>query len=86
MAVAAAHLRMQSIRLAVYLDDWLALNARRRLLLKNREVILSLLSRLGFLINKEKSNLVTTQDIIYIGGRFCLDKGIVMPTPERIVK
>ena len=86
VAVAAAHLKMQSIRLAVYLDDWLALNARRRFLLENREAILSLLSRLGFLINKEKSNLVPTQDIIYIGGRFCLDKGIVMPTPERIVK
>ena len=86
VAVAAAHLRMQSIRLAVYLDDWLALNARRIFLLENREAILSLLSRLGFLINKEKSNLVPTQDIIYIGGRFCLDKGIVMPTPERIVK
>ena len=86
VAVAAAHLRMQIIRLAVYLDDWLALNARRRFLLKNREVILSFLSRLGYLINKKKSNLVPTQDIIYIRGRHCLDKGIVMPTPERIVK
>ena len=86
VAVAAAHLRMQSIRLAVYLDDWLALNAKRRFLLKNREIILSLFSRLGFLVNKEKSNLIPTQDIVYIGGRFCLDKGIVMPTPERIIK
>ena len=86
VAVAAAHLRMQSIRLAVYLDDWLALNAKRRFLLKIREIILSLFSRLGFLVNKEKSNLIPTQDIVYIGGRFCLDKGIVMPTPERIIK
>ena len=54
MAVAAAHLRMQSIKLAVYLDDWLSQNARRRFLLKNREAIFSLLSQLGFLINKEK--------------------------------
>ena len=45
---------MQSIRLAVYLDDWLAQNARRRFLLKNREAIFSLLSQQGFLINKEK--------------------------------
>ena len=75
VAVAAAHLRMQSIRLAVYLDDWLALNAKKRFLLKNREIILSLFSRLGFLVNKEKSNLIPTQDIVYIGGRFCLDKG-----------
>ena len=54
MAVAAAHLRMKSIKLAVYLYDWLAQNARRRFLLKNREAIFSLLSQLGFLINKEK--------------------------------
>ena len=46
IAVAAAHLRMQSIRLAVYLGDWLALNAIKQMLLRDR--ILNLLSRLGF--------------------------------------
>ena len=84
VAVVAAHLRMQSIRLAVYLDDWLALNAIRQMLLRDRKRILELLSQLGFLINSEKSNLEPTQDITYIGGRFWLDKGIVLPTPDRI--
>ena len=37
VAVAAAHLRMQSIRLAVHLDDWLALNAIKQMLLRDRE-------------------------------------------------
>ena len=50
VSVVAAYLRMQSIRLAVYLDDWLALNAVRKLLLRDRQVILNLLSRLGFLV------------------------------------
>ena len=86
VSVVAAHLRMQSIRLAVYLDDWLALNAIRRLLLQDREKILNLLSQLGFLINVEKSELTPTQDITYIGGRFLLAKGIVLPTVDRIVK
>ena len=86
VAVVAAHLRMQSIRLAVYLDDWLALNAIRQMLLRDRKRILELLSQLGFLINSEKSNLEPTQDITYIGGRFWLDKGIVLPTPDRMLK
>lgn len=86
VAVVAAHLRMQSIRLSVYLDDWLAVNALRKTLLKDRENMLNLLSRLGFLINSEKSNLEPSQEITYIGGRFRLDKGIVMPTPDRLVK
>ena len=86
VAVVAAHLSMQSLRLAVYLDDRLALNAIRQMLLRDRKRILELLSQQGFLINSEKSNLEPTQDITYIGGRFWLDKGIVLPTPDRMLK
>ena len=84
ISVIAAHLRKQSIRLATYLDDWLAVNQMKNMLLKNREVILNLLIRLGFIINKQKSNLIPTQDITYIGGRFRLDLGKVYPTQERM--
>ena len=84
VSVVAAHLRMQNIRLAVYLYDWLALNAIRRLLLQDRQKILNLLSQLGFLVNAEKSQLVPTQDITYIGGRFLLAKGIVLPTLDNV--
>ena len=86
VAVVAAHLRMQNIRLAVFLDDCLALNAIQQMPLRDRKRILKLLSQLGFLINSEKSNLEPTQDITYIGGRFQLDKGIVLPTPDRMLK
>ena len=86
VSVVAAHLRKQSIRLAVYLDDWLALNAVRKLLLRDRQVVLNLLSRLGFLVNVKKSALEPSQDLTYIGGNFCLDKGIVLPTPDRVTK
>ena len=56
------------------------------MLLRDRKRILKLLSQLGFLINSEKSNLEPTQDITYIGGRFWLDKGIVLRTPDRKLK
>jgi hypothetical protein len=32
----------------------------------------------------EKSNLIPTQTITYIGAMFCLKEGIVRPTSERI--
>lgn len=82
-SVVAAHLRKQSIRLATYLDDWLVLNQIRDMLWKDRFIVLSLLFRLGFIVNKEKSNLIPSQYLTYIGGRFMLARGLVFPTQER---
>lgn len=86
IAVIAAHLREQNIRLTSYLDDWLVLNQIKALLLQDREKCLSLLSSLGFIVNTEKSTLRPTQKITYIGGLFRLDLGLVFPTPERVSK
>lgn len=68
---------MQNLRLAVYLDDWFLLNAVRNMLLENRNLVLNLLSCLGFIINREKSKLQPTQHIVYIGELFDLENGIV---------
>ena len=86
VSVVAGYLRMQNLRLAVYLDDWFLLNAVREILIQNRRVMLNLLSRLGFLVNREKSQLQPTQQIVYIGGLFDLQKGLVRPTSDRIQK
>ena len=86
ISVVAAHLRMRNIRLAVYLDDWLFVNLIRRLLLIDREKALNLLSKLGFMINLEKSALEPSQSVVFIGAYFLLDKGIVCPTQERVTK
>lgn len=86
VSVVAAHVRKQSLRLAVYLDDWLGLNALMQNLLQDREKLLSLLVNLGFIINGKKSQLVPTQLITYIGGLFDLMKGLVYPTSERVDK
>ena len=85
VSVVAAHLRMQNIRLAVYLDDWFLVNLIRKLLLIDREKALNLLSKLGFLINLDKSALEPSQSVVYIGANFLLAKGIVCPTQERII-
>ena len=44
--------------------------------------MLSLLFRLGFIVNKEKSSLVPSQDLTYIGGHFLLTRGLEFPTQE----
>ena len=82
----AAHLRLQNVCLAVYLDDWFVINQLRKLLLQDKEKVLNLLVRLGLVIKLEKSALVPSQRVIYIGAVFLLDKGIVCPTLERIQK
>lgn len=84
ISVIAAHLRMQNVRLAVYLDDWFLINQLERLLLLDKEKTLTLLVNLGFIIRLEKSELITSQRVTYIGAVFLLDKGIVCPTLERI--
>ena len=86
VSVVAAYLRTLGIRLAVYLDDWLIVNQNKRQLLSDRENCLNLLKSLGFLVNKEKSTLIPTQTLIYLGGLFHLDKGLIYPTQERIVE
>ena len=80
-SVVTAYLRQQSIHLATYLDDLLVLNQIRKLLWKNRLIVLSLLFGLGFII---KSNLLPSQDLTYIGGHFLLAEGLVFPTLERV--
>lgn len=86
VSVLAGYLRMQNLRLAVYLDDWFLLNAVRSKLIVDRDLALNLLARLGFIVNREKSQLQPSQQIVYIGGFFQLDKGLVLPTPDRVEK
>ena len=86
VSVVAGFLRMQNQRLAVYLNDWFLLNAIKSRLLIDRDRTLNLLARLGFLVNKEKSQLVPLQQIVYIGGIFQLNKGLLLPTPDRVEK
>ena len=84
ISVVAAHLRKQSIRMAVYLDDWFSVNQSKEILFHDQEKMVNLLDRLGFIINAEKSELTPSQNITYIGALFHLNQGKVFPTPERL--
>ena len=62
-----SHLRKMSIRIVIYLDDLLLLADSRKHCLQQRDTIIKLLIRLGFIINWEKSMLIPTQKIRFLG-------------------
>ena len=83
--VIAGHLRQESIHCHQYLDDWLLKNKSRSLLLAQAQKAIDITVKLGFLINKEKSNLLPSQSFVYLGAHFDLKLGRVFLTQERSV-
>ncbi len=65
-----APLREAGIHILNYLDDWLILAQSQALLCEHRDIVLSLLSRLGLQVNWEKSKLTPTQRISFLGMEF----------------
>ncbi len=63
-------LREQGVRILNYLDDWLILAQSRRQLSAHRDLVLKHLSLLGLRVNWEKSKLVPTQRISFLGMEF----------------
>ncbi|VDI77123.1 Hypothetical predicted protein [Mytilus galloprovincialis] len=80
--VVAAHLRIQYIRLATYLDDWLLVNAQEKMLISDREKTPNLQIKQGFIVNLQKSSRIPSQEITYIGTLFNFKKEIVSPTTK----
>ncbi|XP_048590532.1 uncharacterized protein LOC116601217 [Nematostella vectensis] len=62
-----AHLRKRDIRLIIYLDDILIMSASKELALEHSNTAASLLSNLGFVINREKSILSPTWELEFLG-------------------
>ena len=63
----AAYLRKGGIRIIVYLDDFLILGSSIKESKANTQLTLDLLQWLGFTINWEKSMLVPTQSMTFLG-------------------
>ncbi len=63
-------LREQGVRILNYLDDWLILAQSRKQLSAHRDLELKHLSLLGLRVNWEKSKLVPTQRISFLGMEF----------------
>lgn len=64
---AIAPLRERGIRLATYIDDWLLAAQSPQQTLAHASLLMAHLADLGFTVNREKSVLVPTQSINFIG-------------------
>ena len=72
----------RGIRIHQYLDDWLVRATSHQTCLQNKRTLTALCQELGWLVNKEKSELVPKQVFNFVGYQFDLKEGKVRPTPE----
>ena len=62
-----AQLRKMGIRLIIYLDDMLIMAVSSNLAIEHTTIAVNLLTSLRFVLNKEKSVLVPTQELEFLG-------------------
>lgn len=80
----AEFLRERGVRIFVYLDDWLLVAPSHQLLLEDILRVREVVTRLGFIVNLDKSALTPTQRIEYLGAWIDFVSGRVTPTEPRI--
>ena len=73
----------KGIRIHQYLDDWLVRASTHHTCLQHTQTLITLCQELGWLVNKEKSELVPKQVFNFVGYQFNLKEGKVRPTEER---
>ena len=73
----------QGIRIHQYLDDWLLRAPSQATCLQHTRILLDLCQELGWLVNMQKSELVPQQVFNFVGYRFHLLTGRVLPTQDR---
>ena len=73
----------KGIRTHQYLDDWLVRAPTHDTCLQHTQTMVTLCQELGWLVNKEKSELAPKQVFNFVGYQFDLKEGKVRPTEER---
>ena len=74
----------RNLRIHQYLDDWLLRSPTKDQCLKDSEKLVKLVQELGWLINFQKSELVPTQNLDFLGYHFDLQRGLVFPTQKKL--
>ena len=67
MKPVVAGLRGKGIRLVIYLDDIAIISSSYDKSLQDVKAVVELLESLGFIVNREKSSLISSQEIVYLG-------------------
>ena len=74
------------MRLHAYLDDWLQPSTSQSLSIQHQDQLLQMVLSLGFVPNWDKSELIPSQMFCFLGARFDLEKGMIGPSLDRIVR
>ena len=83
--VVSAHLHTLSIQIHSYLDDSLVKELNPDILLSRTQSVIDLLLELGFLISWKKSEIIPSQDFVFLGEHFRTDLGLVFPPEEKFL-
>ena len=86
MAPVLAFLHQSGIRLRCYLDDWLIQASSREQVLLALESVLQLCLSLGIVVNWEKSQLIPSQRMVYLGVLLDSISFRASPTLKRVEK
>ena len=73
----------RGIRIHQYLDDWLLRAQSQETCLQDTQTLLALCQKLGWVVNMRKSELDPQQIFNFVGYRFDLVSGRVLPTQDR---
>ena len=73
----------RGIRIHQYLDAWLVRASSPNTCLQHTQTLVTLCQDLGWLVNREKSELVPKQVFNFVGYQFDLKEDKVIPTLER---
>ena len=84
MAPVSAILHAMGIRMRRYFDDWLVQFSSRESLLRDLQTVLGLCHELEVVINREKSHLVPSQVVQYLGVVINTQSFVASPSPDRI--
>ena len=84
MAPVSAILHSMGIRMRRYLDDWLVQSSSRASLVRDLQSVLLLCHELGIVVNPQKSNLVPSQIVQYLGVMIDSISFRASPSQDRI--
>ena len=84
MASVSAILHSMGIRIRRYLDDWLVQSSSRESLLQDLKTVLNLCHELGIVVNPQKSHLVPSQVVQYLGVVINAETFMASPSQEHI--
>ena len=80
----AAYAHLHGISMHLYLDDWLINPESKEDSVRHTSWLLQLCARLGWVVNLDKSDLIPSQVVTYLGIKFDSRIGLAYPSENRI--